>query len=109
MSLGAFTPVPEWVQQLRIEACQASEILGVNLIRFAFVGVDEPQFAGIGHQHLVSALLEHSAHPRRVSSSLDGYAHGLLGGEASPEGLGGGAQPSLLDHLAALCVDEAQG
>jgi hypothetical protein len=36
MSLGAFTPVPEWVQQLRIEACQACQVLGVYLIRFAF-------------------------------------------------------------------------
>jgi hypothetical protein len=84
MSLGAFTPVPEWVQQLRIEACQVSEILGVNLIRFAFVGVDESQFAGIGHQHLVTTLLQEPANPGRVGSRFYGDAHGLLGGEASP-------------------------
>jgi hypothetical protein len=32
----------------------------------------------------------------------------VLGGEAPPEGFGGGTQPTLLDHLAALCVDEAE-
>ena len=47
----------EWVQQLRVQACQASQILGVYLVGFALVGVDEPQFAGIGHQDLVATLL----------------------------------------------------
>ena len=37
MSLAHFTPVLEWVEQFRIETCQASEILGVNLIRFTLV------------------------------------------------------------------------
>jgi hypothetical protein len=42
MSLELFTAVFEWVQQLRIQTCQASQILSVYLICFAFVGVDEP-------------------------------------------------------------------
>ena len=37
-----------------------------------------------------------------------GDAHGLLGGEASSEGFGGGAQTTLLHNLAALLIDEAQ-
>jgi hypothetical protein len=105
MSLGAFTPVPEWVQQLRIEACQASEILGVDLIRFAFVGEDVSQFAGIGHQDLVSTLPQEPVNPRRVGSRFYGDAHGLLGREASPEGFGSGAQSALLHNLAALLID----
>jgi hypothetical protein len=36
MSLGVFAPMFEWVQKVRIKACQASQILGINLIRFAF-------------------------------------------------------------------------
>src|SRR5215210_490442 len=43
-----------------------------------------------------------------MGSGLDGYAQRLLGGEAPPEGRGSGAQPPLLDHLAALLIDEAQ-
>jgi hypothetical protein len=101
--------VPEWVQQLRIHSCQASEVLGVNLIRFAFVGVDESQFAGIGHKDLVGAPFEQTAYPGRVGSCLYGYAQWLLlGGEASPEGLWGRTQPTLLDHLAALSVSMRQ-
>jgi hypothetical protein len=104
VGLALFTPVPEWVQQLRIYSCQASEILGVNLIRFAFVGVDESQFAGIGHQDLVGAPFEQTANPGRVGSCLDGYAHGLLGGEASPEGFRGGAQSRPSSITSPLCV-----
>ena len=78
MSLALFTPVLEWVEQFRIETCQASEILGVDLIRFAFVGVDESQFAGIGHQDLMGAPFEQTANPGRVGTGLDCYAHGLL-------------------------------
>ena len=59
-------------------------------------------------KYLVATPLEHPARPRRMGSGLDGYAQRLLGGEAPPEGLGSGAQPPLLDHLAALLIDEAQ-
>jgi hypothetical protein len=57
VSLGPFTPVLERIEQPGIQACQASQILGVDLICFAFVGVDEPQLPGIGHQDLVTTLL----------------------------------------------------
>ena len=93
MSLGAFTPVVQWVKQFRIQTGQACQVLRVYLIGFALVGVDEPQFAGVGHKHLVAALLQDPARPRRVGTRLDCYAYRrLLGGEASPEGLRGGAQ-----------------
>jgi hypothetical protein len=45
MSLGILTAVLEWVEQLRIEACQASQVLSIDLVGLAFVGIDEPQFA----------------------------------------------------------------
>ncbi len=108
MSLGVFAPMLEWVQQLRIKTCQASQILGIDLISLAFVGIDEPQLPGIGHQNLVTTLLEYPACPGRVGTSLDCDAQWLLGGEASSEGLGGCAQPTFLHNLAAVLVDEAQ-
>src|SRR5215216_3957339 len=55
---------------------------------FACSGIDEPQFASIGHKDLVAALLEQTAYPGRVGSGLYGYTHRLLRGEAPPYGLG---------------------
>jgi hypothetical protein len=109
VSLGTFAPVPEWVQQLRIHSSQASQVLGVDLIGFTLVGVDETQFTGIGHQYLVATPLEQTANPGRVGSCLDGYTQRLLRGEAPPQSLRGSAQPAFLHHLAALLIDEAQG
>jgi hypothetical protein len=34
MGLGVFASVLEWVQQLRIETCQASQIFSVDLVGF---------------------------------------------------------------------------
>ena len=57
MGLALLAPVLEGVQELRVHSSQASQILSVYLIGLALVGVDEPQFAGIGHQYLVATLL----------------------------------------------------
>ena len=56
----------------------------------------------------MAALLQHPARSGRVGTGLDGYAHGLLGGEASSEEHWGRAQPALLHNLAAVLIDEAQ-
>src|SRR5215210_8560683 len=108
MSLALLPPMLEWVQQLRVKTRQASQILGIDLVGLTLVGIDEPQLAGIGHKDLVATLLQHPACPRRVGTGLDCYTHGLLRGEASSESLGGGAQPTFLDHLATVLVDEAE-
>jgi hypothetical protein len=63
MSLALFAPVLEGVQELRIHSCQASQVLGVYLICLLLVGIDEPKFAGVGHQYLVATLLSYPAHP----------------------------------------------
>src|SRR5215217_4976488 len=103
MGLGVLAPVRHRVEQLRIQARQASEVLGVDLVGFALVGVDEPHLSGVGHQDLVATLLEHPACPGRVGSGLYCDAHRRpLGGEASSERLGASAQPTLLYNLAAL-------
>jgi hypothetical protein len=56
MGLALFAPVLELVQELRVHSSQASQVLGVDLVRFSLVGIDEPQLAGIGHQRLVATL-----------------------------------------------------
>jgi hypothetical protein len=58
MSLRVFAAVLEWIEQLRVHSCQASQVLGVYLIRFTLVGVDEPQLPGVGHQDIVATLLQ---------------------------------------------------
>jgi hypothetical protein len=91
MGLRVFAPVLDGVQELGVHSSQASQVLGVDLVGLAFVGVDEPYLPGVGNQDLVTALLEYPARPRRVGAGLDRYAHGPLGDEASSEGLGAGA------------------
>src|SRR3954464_1843615 len=108
MRLGVFPPVVQWVQQLWIQTGEASQLAGIKLVGFALGAVDEPRLARISYQHLMSTLLEQSANPGRVSPCLNSDAQRLLGVEAASEGLRGSAQPTLLDHLTALCVDEAQ-
>src|SRR5215204_3758988 len=109
MSLAILAAVLKWVQELRIEACQASQVFGIHFVGLAFVGVDEPQLPSVGHKHLVAALLQEPANPGRVGARFYGDAHRrLLGGEASSEGLGAGPQPTLLHDLATLLVDEAE-
>jgi hypothetical protein len=106
VSLALLASVLEWVQELRVHSSQASQVLGIDLVSLALVGVDEPQLPGIGHKDLVAALLEHPARPGRVGSGLDGYAHRRpLRRKAPLEGLGGGAQPAFLHDLATLLVD----
>src|SRR5215207_4823622 len=95
-------------EQLGVETGQASQLLSVDPVGLAALGVDELQFAGVGDQDLVSTFLEQTARPRRVGARLDGDAHRSLRTKAPPEGFGGGANPALLDHLAALGVQQAQ-
>ena len=90
MGLGVLVPVLHRVKQLRIEARQASQVLGIDLVGLALIGVDEPQFAGIGYKDLVATLLQHPASPGRVGTRFYGDAQRGLRSEVSPEGLGGG-------------------
>jgi hypothetical protein len=57
VGLGVFAPMLERIEQFRIQTCHTSEVLGVDLIRLTLIGVDELEFAGIGHQDLVAAPL----------------------------------------------------
>src|SRR5215208_66974 len=55
--------------------------------------------------HSSSTLI---AHGEWVPASIAMRMGCSVGGEAPPEGLGVGSQPTLLDHLAAVLIDEAQ-
>ena len=57
MSLALFAPMLYGVEELRIRSCQASQILGIYLVGLTLVGIDEPQFTGIGYQYLMTTLL----------------------------------------------------
>jgi hypothetical protein len=57
MCLGAFAPVLERAEQFRIQASQACQVLGIDLLVLFLVGVDEPKLASIGHQYLMAAPL----------------------------------------------------
>jgi hypothetical protein len=72
VGLRVFAPVLERVQQLRIQTRQAGQVFGVDLVRFAFVGIDESNLAGVSHQDFVAALFQNPADPRRMSPGLDG-------------------------------------
>ena len=78
VGLALFAPVLERMEQLGVHSCQASQVPGVDLIGLLLVGIDELQLAGVGHQHLMTALLEHPANPGRVGARLDRYAQMLL-------------------------------
>jgi hypothetical protein len=49
MSLALLAPVLERIQQLRVHSSQASQVLGIDLVGLLLVGVDQSQFAGVGH------------------------------------------------------------
>jgi hypothetical protein len=63
VSLGVLTAVFEWIELFRIHSCEASEVLGVYLIRFALACVDEAHFARIAYHYLMATLLEEPANP----------------------------------------------
>jgi hypothetical protein len=95
-------------QQLGIESGKPGQVLGVYLVGFALVLVDQAQLTSVGHQHLVSTLFQKPTDPGRVGSHFDGDTHGLATLETLPESLGRGAQAALFDHVASVGVDEAQ-
>ena len=105
---GFLAAVLQRVQKLGIHPRQPGQILRVQLVGFAFVGVDEMELPGVCDQDLMSALFEKTAHPRRVGSHLDGDRKRLLRIEPAPHGLRGGAQSALLDDLTALVVQQAE-
>lgn len=68
VGLGLLTAVLEWVQQLGVEAGQAGQVLGIQLVSFVLVGIDESELSGVGNQDLMTAALQQPADPRRMSA-----------------------------------------
>jgi hypothetical protein len=101
MGLALFAPVLERIQQLRVQARQSGQVLGVYLVGLSLVGVDQSQLAGVGNQYLVATLLKQPANPGRMGPGFYSDAQRGLRSEASSYGLGVGAQPALFDDLAA--------
>ena len=71
VGLGGLAPLFQRREQFRIEPRQAGEVLGTEAVRLAPLAIDEPKLPGVGHQHLVTALLqEEPANPRRMGADL---------------------------------------
>src|SRR5215208_8116970 len=68
VGLGVLTPVLKRIEQPGIHSSQAGQVLGVYLVGLLLGGVDESQFASIGHKDLVTTLFQEAANPRRVGS-----------------------------------------
>src|SRR5215218_9590779 len=108
VSLRLFSPMLYWVEKLGIDSGQARKLLGIELVGLMLVAVDQARLARVGDKYLVSALFEDPVHPVRMSTDLDGDLHLLFGVKAAAEIVGSRAQPTLLDHLAALVVEDIQ-
>jgi hypothetical protein len=63
MSLGGFAPVLYGIQQFGIDPGKAGQVLGIQLVGFALIGVDQLHLARVGNQHFVAAFFEQTARP----------------------------------------------
>jgi hypothetical protein len=108
VGLAVRVPVLYGIQQRGIEPEETGQLLGVDPVGLAALGVDEPYLPGVGHQHFVAQALKEPADPGRVRPYLDGNLQRPLRTEPTLEGLRGGTQPALLQYLAAFGVDEAE-
>jgi hypothetical protein len=99
--------VLERVKKLGIDPGKTGQVLCIELVGLAPLTVDEPHLPGVGDQNLVATFFEQTTHPGRVGPHLDGDLQRLLHGvEALPEGLWCATQPTLLDDLAALGIQQ---
>jgi hypothetical protein len=59
------------MKQLFVYTCQSGQRPRIHRIGFTVAGIDYPQLAGVRNDDLVSKLLQVSAYPGRMGSSLD--------------------------------------
>lgn len=71
ISLARLAPVHDRTEEGRVEPADPREIGGICLVTLGVVAVDEPQHAGVGDDHFVTALVEQSANPVRVCADFD--------------------------------------
>lgn len=98
----------DWVEQPGIESRESRQVLGVEPVVLVASGMDESELSRVSHQHLVAASFELAAHPWRMRTRLDGYAHRFATGEPTLEAGRGSRDAALLDDLAAVGVEETQ-
>src|SRR5215216_7148540 len=108
MSLGLLAAMLYGIQKLGIGSGKTRQLLGVELVGLTLVAVDQPCLARIGHQNLVTAVMEDPVHPGRVGTDFDGDLHLLPRVEAATEVVWGSTQPALLEELTTVGVEDAQ-
>jgi hypothetical protein len=92
MSLGLLTAMLDGVQQFGVNSRKTGQLLSVEFVGLAFVGIDQPGLARIGYKDFVAALMEDPAYPGWVGAHLDGDLHLLFGVEAAAQAIRGGTQ-----------------
>lgn len=92
--------VVDRAEKLGIEPSEAGQHFRIHPVLLAGVGVDQPQFAGVGHQNLMPELPQQLARPKGVRPHLHRHPAAGKVGKRAPEGRLGRRQAALLDHLA---------
>lgn len=70
--LSQFAAMLDRAEQLAIEARDASQVLGVDLIVLALILVDQAQLSRVSHDHLVTELRQKTTDPWGVHACFDG-------------------------------------
>ncbi len=78
MDLGGLPAVLDRGQEPEVQARQARELLRVGPVVLVALGVDGPELAGVGHQHLVAQTHEEPADPGRVHAVFDAIRMGSV-------------------------------
>jgi hypothetical protein len=89
-------------ENVRIETCVASQLLGIDLIALAITVRYGSQLADVGHDHLVPELLELFADPDRMNARLHGNTCRRQARKPLPDRLRGGPEAASVDHFAVL-------
>jgi hypothetical protein len=105
VSLSLLTAVKDRGEKFGIEASQASQIFGVDLVIFTGILVDQTKLACIGHDDLMTQILQGLTCPTGVRSHFHGNAAGRDTLELSSESILGGGNAAFFDHFSILIQD----
>lgn len=64
MRLSELAAMFDRAQQLRVETCDAGQILSIDAIVLVLILVDQTQLPRVGDDHLMSQSVQQAAHPR---------------------------------------------
>ncbi len=86
-------------QDLRVEPCEARQLLGIDLIALAITMRYRSQLTDVGHDDLVTQLLELLADPDRVCPRLHRYPRWRHGSKPLLDPFRAGSEAASIDHF----------